>query len=988
MDGRDHPESPDRVSRSLSRRRLLQLGSLATAAVAGSQWIGPGTAWAGDTYDGMRGVWLSLLTGSGFDATTEPYSGVLTKLGSQASTNQSSMAPGASSLWPDLPIGTVSANVTGSCKRLKAMALAYVQPGTGLTGSTSLASAVSSGLDWLCANAYTTSVTQYDNWWDWMIGSPEALLDVCVLMYSTLTATQIANYCAAVDHFVPASSIASYSGHATGANRVDLCHVLALRGVVGKDASSIGTASSGLSPLFPDVLSSDGYYADGSYIQHGCIPYAGTYGEVFVGGLGKLLALFAGTTWAVTDPNVQHFYTAVSNVWAPFLYNGLVMDGVSGRAISRGVQNSDPLLVQQDEHTRGHAILSDILRLADGGSAGATTSAAWKAFVKGSMQRDHYEPLLNDAGLDIPELARAQTLLNDTTVTGAAETVASQVFGMDRAVHRRPDWAAQLSICSARTSFYETGNNENLRGWHQNSGLLYWYGATSGDGQYSDAFWPTVDPYLLPGTTVSTLALADAAGGQWSATRPTNTFAGGTTDGTYAVVGQDVRGLQSTLVGKKSWFLLDDSIFCLGAGITCTDAADVQTTVDNRNLGADNTQAFTVDGTNQPSTLGWSRAFTDPGYMAVCGMGAWVFPQGGTVNVKRVARTGAWSDVNSGSSTASITRNYLSMWFDHGTDPSGAGYCYQLMPGATDSQAAARAAAPNVTVLANTAQVQAVSVPSLGLTMANFFAAGTAGPITASAPCSVVVNENDGRMTVTVSDPTRASTTVRVTIAKRGYTSVTATSGISVLSTSGELSLLAETGGALGTTRTAVVSRSGRPPAETTASALPATASTYVRDGSYAGTDYAGQTTMTVKNANNTDSGYNREALLKFDVSGVHGKVSRAVLWVHGMVSDSGGTQTTLQAFGLASGAWTETGVTWSNAPARSTALGTGMISTGADWVGLDVTAAVAAAQKSAGGDGTAALAVFEPLGATGLAVILATRLNTANPPQLEVVSG
>lgn len=987
MDGSAHPESPGRAPRSLTRRRVLQLGGLATAAVAGSQWLAPGTAWA-DTYDGMRGTWLLLLTGSGFDATAAPFSGALSRLGSQAGANQSSMAPTSASLWPDLPIGSVSANVTSSYKRLKSMALAFVQPGTGLTGDSSLAAAIGTGLDWLNANAYTASGTQYDNWWDWMIGSPESLLDVCVLMYSQLTSTQITNYCTAVDHFVPASSIASYSGHATGANRVDLCHVLALRGVVGKNPSSITTASSGLSPLFPDVLSSDGYYADGSYIQHSCIPYAGTYGEVFVGGLSKLLALFAGTTWAVTDPNVQYFYKAVTDGWSPFLYNGLVMDGVSGRAVSRGVQTGDPLQVQQDEHTRGHAVLGDILRLADGGSAGATTSAAWKALVKGSMQRDYYEPLLNDADVDIPELARAQALLNDSTVTGAAESVGSWVFGMDRAVHRRPGWAAQLSICSARTSFYETGNNENLRGWHQNSGLLYWYGNTYGDGQYSDAFWPTVDPYMLPGTTVSTLALADAAGGQWSATRPTNTFAGGTTDGTYAVVGQDVRGLQSTLVGKKSWFCLDDSIFCLGAGITCADNTDVQTTVDNRNLGANNGQVFTVDGTAQPSTLGWTKTFTDPGSMAVGGMGAWVFPQGGTVTVKRVAQTGAWADINSGSSTTSITRNYLSMWFDHGTNPTGASYCYQLMPGATAAQAAARVAAPNVTVLANTADAQAVSVPSLGLTMANFFTAGTAGPITVSAPCSVLLNEGNGSMTVAVSDPTRASTTVQVTIAKSGYASVTTASGISVLSTGSQVSLLVETGGALGTSRTATVSASGTAPAGTTASTLAATATTYVRDGSYAGTNYGGQTTMTVKNANNTNSGYNREALLKFDVSGVSGKISRAVLWVYGNVSDSGGTQTTLQTYALTSDSWTETGVTWNSAPARGTALGTGMISTRADWVGLDATSAVAAAQPSAGGDGTAALAVFEPLGTPGLAVLLNTRLTTPNPPQLEVISG
>ncbi|MFE0463698.1 polysaccharide lyase family 8 super-sandwich domain-containing protein [Kitasatospora sp. NPDC058965] len=980
-----HPAS--RTTPAVSRRRLLQLGGAAAAVVGAAQLLRPTPAWA-DGYDSMRGTWVQLLTGSGYDPTAAPYATVLAQLGSQAGSYQGSMAPTTGSLWPDLPIGTVSANVTSGFGRLQTMALAYVQPGTGLTGSTALASAITTGLDWLCAHAYAPTTTTYNNWWDWQIGAPQRLLDTALLMYPQLSSDRITAYCAAIDHFVPATAVATYSGTSTGANRVDLCRVLMLRGVLGRNAASLTTAQTALSPVFPYVLGGDGFYADGSFIQHTYIPYAGTYGDVLLGDLSKLLTLTAGTAWAITDPAVQNFYAAVDTAFAPFVYNGLVMDGVSGRAVSRGIgATNNPTQFQQDDNNRGHGVVSDILRLATSGAVSPAQAAAWKSMVKGWLQRQYYEPLLNNTTLSVAELARAQALLNDATVTATAEPVGSKVFGMDRAVHRRTNWAAQLSICSSRTTFYETGNGENLHGWHQNSGMLYWYGDTYGDGQYADAFWPTVDPYKLPGTTVSTLALADAAGGAWGASHPDTPWAGGATDGTFSVVGQDVRGLQSTLVGKKSWFLLDDSVHCLGAGITCTDGVDVQTTVDNRNLGPNNSQVLTVDGTVQPTTLGWSRTFADSQYMAIGGMGAWVFPGGATVSVEREARTGAWSSVNTGSATTQLTRNYLTMWFDHGTDPSGADYSYQLMPGATAAQAAARAAGPNVTVLANTATVQAISCPSLGLTMANFFAAGSAGPLTASGPCSVLVREQGGTMTVAVSDPTRTATTVQVTVARTGYAAVGSTAGITVLSTSGAVSLLAETGGTQGASRTATLTAAGTAPAPATATSLAATATTYVRDGSYGNTTYGNATTMVVKNTNVANNGYNRESLLAFDVSGLTGTVSRAVLWVYGNVQDSGGTRTTLQAFGLSSDAWTEPGTTWNSAPGRTTALGTGAVSAGYDWVALDVTAAVAAAQPGAGGDGTAALAVFEPIGAVGLAAVLNTRLNTTNPPRLEVVT-
>lgn len=980
-------EDPADGPAPMSRRRLLQLAGAASALTATAQLLDAGPAWA-DTYSSMRGTWVRLLTGSGFDPTAAPFAAALSRLGSQAGDDLDTMAPGSSSLWPDLPIGSNSANVTSSYARLKTMALAYVQPGTGRTGSASLASAVSTGLDWMNAHAYTPATTTYGNWWDWQIGSPQPLLDVCCLMYAQLSAAQLAAACAAVDHFVPASLVGTYSGTSTGANRVDLCRVLALRGVVGASSTPIATAQAALSPVFPDVLTGDGIYADGSYIQHTYVPYAGSYGEVLLKGLSMLLTLFSGTSWAVTDPAVRNICTAVGSAYAPFLYNGLVMDGVCGRAISRGVLLRDPLGQQQDDHTRGHTLIGDILRLSYADVVPAAQAAAWRSAVKGWIRRDYYAPYLADPSVDIPELARAQALLNDSTVTAGPEPVAGQVFGMDRAVHRRPGWAAQISMCSARTTYYETGNGENLKGWHTNSGMLHWYGDTYGDGQYSDAFWPTVDPYLLPGTTVSTLPLADAAGGAWGAARPAATWAGGATDGTYSAVGQDVRGLQSTLVGKKSWFCLDDSVMCLGAGITCTDGVAVRTTVDNRNLGSGNSQVFTVDGTVQPTAPGWSGTFTGSRYMAVAGMGAWVFPGGATVNAQRATRTQAWSDINTGSSTDPISRTYVSMWFDHGTDPAGADYSYLLMPGASAATAADRAAHPKVTVLANTAAVQAVTAPSLGLTMANFFAAGTVGPLTVSAPCSVVVREQDGTMTVAVSDPTRTSATVHLTVARQGYASVAAASGATVLSTAGQVALLAETGGTHGASRTVTLTTTGTAPAPATASLLNATATTYVRDGSYAGTNYGSATTMVVKNAGASGSGYNRRSLLAFDLSALTGRVSRAVLWLYGDVQDSGGVQTTLQAFGLASDTWTEADVTWNTAPAPTTALGTGTISTAADWIGLDVTAAVAAAQTAAGGDGRAALAVFQPSGAAGLATVLNTRRSSANAPLLEVVTG
>ncbi|MFJ6630034.1 polysaccharide lyase 8 family protein [Streptomyces sp. NPDC091376] len=812
------------MTRSWSRRTFLRttggtalaLGPTAgplpahqavAASASASSSAAMASSAAADDFSALRAKWRTLILGEGFSPTAEPFRTKLAALGARAGEYRSAMAPATGSLWPDLVWADpepdtdqesfgYSARLVDSLNRLNTMAQAYCRQGTGLTGNAALRDAVVTGLDHIHARVYNENQARYGNWWSWQIGGPQALLDVCVLMYDQLSATQIADHCRAVDHFVPDSAVAAYTGTSTGANRVDLCRVLILRGIVGGSAAKIALGRDALSPVFPYVTTGDGLYADGSFVQHGTIPYTGSYGAVMLGGLGALFSLLAGSGWAVTDPGRQIVLDAVENAWAPFLYNGLIMDGVSGRAISRGIAAGAASGVQADDHLRGHGILASILLLGQGASA--TENARWRGLVKGWIQRDYYSPPLSSPSLGLESLARLKAVADDTSVTAIAEPTGHRLFpSMARATHRRPGWAASISMASKRISYYETGNGENLRGWHTGSGMLYWWGDTYANGQYSDAFWPTVDPYRLPGTTASRKTLADGAGGDWGAAKPDVNWVGGATDGTRAAIGQYLRGLQSTLMAKKSWFCLDDSVVCLGAGITCTDGTAVESVVENRNLGLSGAHTFTVNGTVKPVSHPWSETLTGATWAHIGGMGGYVFPGGATVKALREERTGRWSDINRSMSTTALTRRYLTLWADHGTNPSDATYAYVLMPGANTTQTAARAADSGwVQILANTDDQQGVRVPSLGFTGVNFWFGGTVGALTASAPCCVMITEkSDGTAVICVSDPMRMQTSLSLTwnravasVTSRPSTVTGASTGSSLNLTFGDLS--------------------------------------------------------------------------------------------------------------------------------------------------------------------------------------------------------
>ncbi|OIJ66094.1 hypothetical protein WN71_020420 [Streptomyces mangrovisoli] len=936
------------------------------SGLTGAVQLGPGAvpARADDAYATLRSGWSDILTGGPIDPSDDTYATALTGLSTTATDLWNSLSADASapSLWPGLTL-TTPADMTTSFKQLATMATAYATAGTRATdgsgrtlyGDAALGAAIVSGLDFLHTQVYNADTAESGNWWEWEVGSPVALTNTAVLVYPLLSSAQLADYLAAVDHFVPDPTLNKYGtsrSTSTGANRVDLCQVVAVRGILGASGERLATAVSALSDVFPYVTSGDGLYADGSFVQHTYIPYTGTYGMVLLRGLAALFQLLDGSQWEITDASAANVHTSVDSAFRPWMWNGLCMDAVRGRAISR---------VAETDFYDGNLVIQSVLRAAE--SAPTTQAGQFRSLAKGWISRgEAYAPFASTA--TIAGIALAEPVLDDSSIVPAEEATGHIQFpAMDRAVHRGDGWAYALALSSARVARYESSNGENLHGWHTGDGMGYLYLA-SDPGHYTDAYWPTIDPYRLPGTTVDTLTLADAAG---TGTRSAATWVGGASlsDG-HGCMGMDFRQYGSTLTAKKSWFFLADSVVCLGAGISGGSAAEVVTTVENRNLHEDGGNTLTVDGTAQPATAGWASTLDVTSWAHLEDVGGYLFPGGATVQAARTTRTGAWSDINTLSSTTdTLTRQYVSLCLSHGTAPSSASYAYILLPGLGQAETAARAAAPTTTVLSNTASVQAVRDSASGVIAANFFAAGSAGGITVSAPCSVITRQTDGRLTIAVSDPSRTASTVTVQLVLGG-TLVSADDTVTVTGSTPNLTLLVDLSGAAGASRAATFT--------ITSATLTPVADAYVRDGSYAATGYGSGTTLVVKNA--TGSGYTRQSYLTFDTSPVFGTASAATLSAYGYVSDSGGDTTPVAAYGVTDTTWTESALTWNTKPALGGILSSATATTTKSSLLFDVTAQVAPAMG-----GRVSLALAEQT--AGLAVILNSRENTTNPPTL-----
>jgi len=709
---------------------------------------------APDEYDALREKWRTILTGGDAFTVDSTLQARINTITSTANSNWSSMdkTVGRTTLWSDLNSTTNSAHISATYGRLWNMALALRTHTSTLENNATLRTDIISALDWMYANRYNENKTIYDNWWDWEIGSPQTLVDIVTLLFDSLTPSQIGSYMAATRKFTPTGVVSPVIAVTTGANRVWEVGVVAMRALLLKRSAEIAGARDGLSPVFDYVTSGDGFFEDGSFLQHGKHPYAGGYGSSLLDTLCPLLHLLADSTWQVTDPDAANLYRWVYESFEPVIYRGSMMEMVRGREISRS---------GSQDHGTGHIVLASVLRLAQFAPSAEATKL--KKLAKSWIETDTYRNTLTSDSL--VTILLAKEVLADTGLTAKPELVGHWTFpGMDRVVHRRPGFGLGVSMNSSRIYNYESINGENLQGWFTSDGSTWLYNDDL--TQFTD-FWPIVNRARIPGTTVDTLARANGLG---QSTATTQTWTGGATlNNIYGAAGMELASYNVTLKARKSWFMFGDEIVALGSGITSTDGRTIETIIENRKLTSAGTNGFTLDGTAQSTASGWSTTKTGASWCYLEGTGGYYFPGGTTLKGLREDRTGSWSQVNTGGSATSMSRRFLTLWLDHGISPTNASYAYVLLPNKTASQTSTYAAAPQIEVVENSPEAHGVKKQALGICAVNFWTdtAHTTGIITSNKKASVLTKETATQLDLAVSDPTQVNTgTILVEIAR------------------------------------------------------------------------------------------------------------------------------------------------------------------------------------------------------------------------------
>ena len=654
------------------------------------------------------------------------------------------------------------AMMTKSLLRLRTLAQAWTTPGSRYHQSAYVRSFVLTAVRDVHAFVYHPDATKAGNWWEWEIGSSKAFADILAIFYDHIQATDLALYCSAIDYFVPDPWTQQNGIKSTGANRVDLCQSVVVRSLLTTDEARLRHAVEGLAETWTSVECGDGFYRDGSYVQHSTVPYTGTYGVVLLEGLSLLLALLSGSAYDIDASDRAELEEAVTRSYAPFIWRGQMMDAVRGRAISREEQNS---------FAYGDDAIEAMLRLA--GIADPVRAECWRGLCKGWIEDARGASWNHDILVDASVVRTALIIeLMASPIEARRERLSSRLFpSMDRLVHRSEGWTLTVAMNSRRTAWYECGNGENDLGAQTSSGMTYLY--VDGDERhFADAYWPTCDLAAPAGTTVDNVPLRSKVEGEWGAGRPQNEWTGGVTLEGWALAGHHmIAPGGSGLAARKTWLAGPQHVTCLGSDISFRSLRQpveplshsmesdlsAKTVVEHRSITQDRA-VLTIDG--EPMR----DAFTarTSAWAHLTGIAGYVFLQPTQIEGSIQDRSGAWSRINRAGTDSTHTRHYATMNIWHPGDEIGA-YGYLVLPCASVEDTKVAAMAPPVEVLANSAEVQAVS--SGEVTAANFWRAGSVAGITVDRPASLLRRTSTDGVEVVVSDPTQVEDTLALEFA-------------------------------------------------------------------------------------------------------------------------------------------------------------------------------------------------------------------------------
>lgn len=506
-----------------------------------------------------------------------------------------------------------------------------------------------------------------------------------------------------------------------GANLTDIATDYFYRACLTKDEDALRySISRAFTPLKLVKSEEEGIKYDYSFQQHGAQLYIGGYGEELIKGVTNFALNVVGTDYELKGEQLEILSNFVRNTFLTTIRGQYMHYNVMGRSVSR---------------------------------AGLSEKTSFAKFVNNMTEID-------PANKTVYESA-CKRMKGEKSADYRVESRNIFYPISDYSVHIRTPYSFSVRTVSNRTAYIEHGNKENLDAYFMT------FGATAlmqkGD-EYKEIF-PVWNWTRIPGVTnpqVNEIPQRKAWG-----VIGVDKFSGGVSDSLYAVMAyahtDTIKG--KATIAKKSWFMFDNEIICLGAGINSDSPFPINTTVEQSLLLSD----VKISENNKVSNLKTGEHKFEKGLNWVHHNGiGYIFPDSGNISISNKSQEGTWKHINNAQSDKKISKEVFCMYFDHGIKPKDASYTYIILPNQKGSSEI-RNYRQASEIVSNSPDIQAVFHKELGILQVVFYEAGKLEykgiNIKVDKPCVIMINGvNSSMVTMHISDPAQTKSVINTEV--------------------------------------------------------------------------------------------------------------------------------------------------------------------------------------------------------------------------------
>lgn len=673
---------------------------------------------------------------------------------------------------PDAPIlfGDTAPTISGDLKiqydAIYRMALPYGTIGCRGYKSKDLLSDVLYALDWMYDHMYGECVLTdtsfrswklYD-WWDWYIGGACPMMNTLMIIEDGINEELIKKYTKPISYLRYQMKTEPIAAHMM--SRMMSMTPLAL---LTCDRALLHQLYEECEVLLEEHDGGENMRRDMCCMTHGLIYNIG-YGFINLDRIGRILKILGTTPLAYPIPKEKQYILMrmVRYTFAPSMYKGRPFAPVNGRRI----QVLETLLTPLKYFYYAYGVFGDcedreikeiIRRNATEENRELLISHFDKEMtlkeyrkINSGGERSLYEPITK-----IVTHAMFYDAITNEKYDTPPYTLGYMWYSGDTAVQFRHDSMVGVRMCSSRAPSYESINDMNADGWYTGEGAVYLYTPEAKD-EYKKRWWRSADKHLIPGTTVDEREREPM--NFEIGYKNNQSFVGGVAlDGQFVAMTMDheafhneVEGRvesnghgrgwpvhKSTLTSKKSYFLFDRSVVCIGCDVNASDGYAVRTVVDNRLLDKD--EEIVINGERIAFEPG-DVTRNDVKYIHFGKGAAYLFPEGTKLVLRFYEKAG---------------ERRVAVWFDHGVNPKNGSYAYVILPGASEDDIKEYDIS-DICILRNDSDLQAVSELHSGLVGIAFRAPKELCGIKADQPMIAMARCENGKIkSLAAADPTQ-----------------------------------------------------------------------------------------------------------------------------------------------------------------------------------------------------------------------------------------